>query len=634
MTVPFNRVRMAALLGLSWAVLPAVAEAAPTADQALKLKPIQAADVDYDQPDAAQAAKATIKAEKLSGQTGWVVRDEAGQVLREFVDTNGDNVVDRWSYFRDGVEVYRDIDKDFNGKADQYRWLGTAGTRWGIDKNEDGTIDSWTAISAEEVSAEIVAALREGDAARFNRLLLPAGELKSLGLGAEREKELAAKLAAAPNAFADLASKQRALTAKTKWVNFGGSLPGVVAAGTNGSTEDILAYENVVAMVETDGQHGQVHIGTLVRVDDTWRLIDAPHLAAAGEQLAAGGFYFQGAARRDQPEVAPGGPSEDMQKLLVELEKLDTTLSKTSDEAELAKLNDRRADLLEQIAAESGDDRTQWIRQLADTVSAAVQTGSYSGGVDRLQGLYEKLDQDGAKDLAGYVKFRFLTAGYGEKLRQPTADFQAIQKEWLTNLEDYVKDYPSSPDAAEAMLQLGMAEEFAGQEENAKKWYGEIVQNFPDAPSAKKAAGAKTRLESVGKPIQLKGTAVNVRGGQFDLAQYRGKVVLVHYWATWCEPCKTDLAQLKELQAKYGKGFELVGVSLDSEQQELISYLQKNKLPWPQLYEPGGLDSRLANELGILTLPTMILIDEKGNVANRGVHITELDGELKTLIKR
>ena len=52
-------------------------------------------------------------------------------ILRKFVDTNGDNVVDQWSYYKDGVEVYRDIDSNFNGKADQYRWFNTGGTPLG-----------------------------------------------------------------------------------------------------------------------------------------------------------------------------------------------------------------------------------------------------------------------------------------------------------------------------------------------------------------------------------------------------------------------------------------------------------------------------------------------------------------------
>ena len=87
--------------------------AAPSPVQALKLAPVQK-DVDCDRPSPAEAAKCTIKAEKREGRTGWVIRDADGRILREFVDTNGDNVVDRWSYYKDGVEVYRDIDTKFD----------------------------------------------------------------------------------------------------------------------------------------------------------------------------------------------------------------------------------------------------------------------------------------------------------------------------------------------------------------------------------------------------------------------------------------------------------------------------------------------------------------------------------------
>ena len=54
----------------------------------------------------------------------------------------GDNVVDTWSYYKNGLEVYRDGDLNFNGKADQYRWFHTGGSRWGLDKNEDGKLDA------------------------------------------------------------------------------------------------------------------------------------------------------------------------------------------------------------------------------------------------------------------------------------------------------------------------------------------------------------------------------------------------------------------------------------------------------------------------------------------------------------
>src|SRR4051794_20687737 len=113
--------------------------AAPSVEQALSLAPVQK-DVEYARPDKAEAAKCTIKSEKIDGKVGWVVRSSGGDILRRFVDTNADNTVDQWSYYAEGIEVYRDIDSDYNGKADQYRWMNTGGTRWGIDKDEDGKV--------------------------------------------------------------------------------------------------------------------------------------------------------------------------------------------------------------------------------------------------------------------------------------------------------------------------------------------------------------------------------------------------------------------------------------------------------------------------------------------------------------
>jgi hypothetical protein len=66
---------------------------------------------------------------------------------------------------------------------------------------------------------------------------------------------------------------------------------------------------------------------------------------------------------------------------------------------------------------------------------------------------------------------------------------------------------------------------------------------------------------------------------------------------------------------------------------DLNAYLQENPLPWPQIHEQGGLDSRPANQLGILTVPTMILIDKNGKVVSRNVSVAELDKQLKTILR-
>ncbi len=611
--------------------------ATPSVEQALKLAPTQK-DVDYDRPTAEEAARCTIKAEKRKGQTGWVVRDGDGRTLREFVDTNGDNIVDRWSYFKDGVEVFRDIDPKFNGKASEHRWLNTAGTRWGVSKAGETRIEYWKAISPEEVSSEVVMALRDRDAVRFNRLLLTPAELQALGLNAAKTKEIADKLAAAPAAFAELAERQNVVTATTNWIHFGGNRPGIVPAGAFGATTDLEVYENVVAVIETEGKDAQIQIGALIRVGDCWRLISVPGLPE-GTKLAESpaSLFFVGAGPRlpnDEQPVA-GGPDNKAQKVMEELQKFDDAIAKADKPEEQARLNDKRADYFEQsIGQLSGKDRSQWIRQMADTIGAAVQSGTYPKGAERLKALGGKLEKNpDDADLAAYVEFRQLSADYALALQVANPDFAKIQTAWLLSLEQFVGRHPKTPDAADAMLQLGIAQEFAGQDDKAKQWYRQIATNFPASTAAKKAAGAATRLESVGHPIQLAG--VSSTGEQIDLADYKGKTVLIHYWATWCEPCKVDMASLRELQAKYAdRGFVVIGVNLDTTRATFDDFLTKNRLPWPQLYEPGGLDSRYANELGILTLPTMILIGDTGRVLNRGIHISELDNQLKSRLTK
>lgn len=600
--------------------------AAPSAQQALKLTPVQRG-VEYDQPTPEQVAKCKIVAKKVNGHVGWIVEGPDGTILRKFVDTNGNNVVDQWSYYKDGVEVYRDIDSNHNGKVDQCRWFNTGGSRWGVCSKEDNVIDSWKSISAEEVSAEIVAAIATHDASRFSRLLLTGAELKSLGLGPQRAESIAEKVNKAAGEFQAMTSRQKTITPDTTWVQFSATRPGVVPAGTDQSTKDVRVYENVVAIVEGDGKHGQLQIGTLVQVGDVWRVIDMP-----GDTPSAGQFFRTAASSRN--DATPEGPSDTLQKLLADLSTLDNDASKATTPEQQAQYTSRRADLLLQIAAASKgpEDRSMWLHQLADMISSAVQTGTCPDGADRLKSLFEQLKKDNSdQNLMAYVKFRQLTAEYVLSMQAPKADYAKIQKEWQKTLEQFVNDYSTSPDAAEAMLQLAITQEYTGQEDDAKKWYVRIVKEFPNSPASKKAAGAQTRLDSVGKTLSISGQSP--LGSPVDSAKYRGKVVLVQYWATWSGPAKADMPTLKELWNKYGRQFTIIGVSVDSNVKDLNAYLAESPLPWPQIFEEGGLDSRPANVLGILTVPTMILVDQQGKVVSRNISAADLEGELKRLIR-
>ncbi|MEM6798290.1 MAG: redoxin domain-containing protein [Planctomycetota bacterium] len=607
---------------------PAVAGDAPTIEQALGLAPVQAR-VDYTRPARAEIARCTLRSERR-GQA-WVVSDPNGQVLRRFSDSNADKLVDVWSYYKDGVEVYRDIDSDFDKKPDQYRWFHTGGTRWGVDSDADGTIDQWRSISAYEVAEELFEAIRSRDEQAFRRLLITEQELKQSGLGATLAAQFRKTVAAAPSAFNRLAAAQKGVTNQSRFVDFGAGRPGVAPAGVDSATRDVVLYESASALVETGGTPEQIQLGAIVAVGGGWRLVEAPQVGSEGVELAN---VFTLTRASLSGAGADGPPSEQMQQLMSRLEKLDTRLASASP-AEREKLIKDRAQLLRRLAAvgDTPELQEQWYSQLADMLSAAVVEGAYPAGVDDLAVLLRQLQRSGASEsLKAHVRFQSIWSEWGLRSQDPKQDYAKVQEDWLKQLKAFATAYPSSPDTAEALLQLGMADEFAGKTDAAKDWYRRLAGEFSSTPRGRKAAGAIRRLNSIGKPIAVDADALT--GGRVRLGDYRGKYVLIQYWATWCEPCKADMAQIKQLHAKYaGRGFAVLGVNLDSSPRQAEAFVAENPLPWKHAYDEGGLDGRLATELGVMTLPLMVLVDDQGRVVRRNIHVAELDGELKRLIR-
>jgi thiol-disulfide isomerase/thioredoxin len=611
---------------------PAVG-APPTAPAALALRPVQS-DVPYEQVPPEAVEKCSIRDLNVEGWTGWELLGPDGNLLRRFADTNNDKKVDLWCYYNFGVEVYRDIDRNHNGKADEYRWLGTAGVRWGLDEDEDGQVDRWKQISAEEVTSEVVAALRDHDGPRFARLLISESELKALGLGAEKTAQILAKSTRAASDFEDLAKRQTSVGDDAQWVQFAAPAPGLVPSGTEGSTDDVMVYENAVAMFEHGDKSGQLMVGTLIRVDEAWRLVELPSVGE-GETVAqmAGNFFTPGgtptASAESQTTI-----NQDTQQAVAELESIETKLSAAKLPAEMAPLHQRRADLLEKLIANSENrvERDTWVRQLVDMLSMGAQTGGYPDAVQRLNRVAERFaGNDDA--LKAYADFQAISTEYVVR-QTPDADFSEVQKWYLDALSQFVEQYPSTPESAQAWMQLALSKEFEDKEQDALVFYKRVVSTFPNTNAGEKAAGAVRRLESVGQSLELAGPTLD--GKPFKLSSLRGRPVVVHYWATWCEPCKQDMKLLRRLQAAYQKaGLQVVGVNVDLTKEQAKAFLQQNPLPWTQLFEPGGLESsELAKALGVQTLPTMLLVDASGKVVKHNVRAAELDEKLAELLQR
>jgi thiol-disulfide isomerase/thioredoxin len=115
--------------------------------------------------------------------------------------------------------------------------------------------------------------------------------------------------------------------------------------------------------------------------------------------------------------------------------------------------------------------------------------------------------------------------------------------------------------------------------------------------------------------------ASDLDGRRWSLDEFRGRVVLLDFWATWCAPCLADIPKLQALRARYPRHeFEIVGISLDAtSRRALTSFLNRNRIDWPQIHQPRGYGSEIARLFRIEQLPVTVVLDRNGFVS--GVHL-------------
>ena len=123
-------------------------------------------------------------------------------------------------------------------------------------------------------------------------------------------------------------------------------------------------------------------------------------------------------------------------------------------------------------------------------------------------------------------------------------------------------------------------------------------------------------------------------GKPLDLAHYRGEVVLLDFWATWCTPCRDEIPHFVELQDKYGeRGLQVIGISMDDGPKPVREFYREVKMNYPVAL---GTEKLAAAYGGVLGLPITFLIDRDGKVAAKfvgAVEMTSVEQQIKFLLQ-
>lgn len=126
---------------------------------------------------------------------------------------------------------------------------------------------------------------------------------------------------------------------------------------------------------------------------------------------------------------------------------------------------------------------------------------------------------------------------------------------------------------------------------------------------AEQAAAAAAAMEQF--------SATDLTGQRWTAADLRGRVVLLDFWATWCAPCLADLPLLDMLRAKHSRAdFEILGISLDvTSRRAFVSWLNRNRVDWPQVHDRSGYAGKVPRLFGIDQLPSTIVVGRDGRPA-------------------
>jgi peroxiredoxin len=233
-----------------------------------------------------------------------------------------------------------------------------------------------------------------------------------------------------------------------------------------------------------------------------------------------------------------------------------------------------------------------------------------------------------------------LKARYGQAQSSANEEeLNAIQLEYQTMVENMqlfsrniIKKYSTSPVAAYIYL-MNFIQEAPVEELDSMLIVFEPIKSSEFVSAIKERAEAM-RAFSKGA-IAPDFTLNDPDGKPITLSAFKGKYVLIDFWASWCKPCMAELPNvIQQYNAYKDKGFEIIGVSLDRERDAWLNAVKINSMSWPQVWDmEASAPGEVANKYGVSNIPHTVLLDKEGKIIELNLRGEELKMKLATLMQ-
>ncbi len=208
--------------------------------------------------------------------------------------------------------------------------------------------------------------------------------------------------------------------------------------------------------------------------------------------------------------------------------------------------------------------------------------------------------------------------------------------EEILEFDKLVVKYKKSDDAAEILLWKGkLFQEVLKDEETAHQTFLQLKKEYP---SSNFAAEAETLLISLKLRVGAEFPdfqAKDINGKTLSLDQFKNKIVLIDFWATWCPPCVEEIPNIIKTYKKYhDKGFEIIGISLDQNKNRFLKFIKDNGMTWRQYFDGKRGQNELARKYSVDSIPTTFLLDTNGKIIAKNLRGSALEEAIKEAVAK
>jgi len=185
---------------------------------------------------------------------------------------------------------------------------------------------------------------------------------------------------------------------------------------------------------------------------------------------------------------------------------------------------------------------------------------------------------------------------------------------------------------AKSYLMLDELDKAEGHLREVANWSGGIPERLRGAAAMDLDRIPILRKLTIGNPA-IPIEAVTSDGKEITLETYKGKVLLLDFWASWCAPCRQEMPNVKKVYNDFhSKGFEILGISLDDTSAKFSGYVDEQRMPWPQIFDGKGWNSEVGRAYAVNAIPATFLLDRKGTIRYRDLRGEALYEAVEALI--